>query len=424
MTLGIGIGLSHVFGPSKTELYLLRDLFSDTRAAGSVDGTAATPGPGTRVVVDTNSVISVGSGVVTVNGTPAANDHLTYALVERLAGRLGLIRFIDRSSWAAGASRFGFDAALGGSLDIGADAGTPTVFRIKDGVSVIDTVNISASPNPCDFAFVMRATGGFLFYNDDGDGWILAWIYDAENADQYFKVAHQATAVNYTFDNMRIPLALWLPTPIVSDGFADINGASLDDHSSDGLGHAEGVAGGLGSGGDGFDWTERNGTWDIQSNAANAAVPNPGAPGAIATVSASISDVIIDCTVTIGAGGNFASILLRYSDNDNLWWISANDADNEIQIYERNAGSDTKRASTAVTVPTGSPVTLRVIADAQNIDGYLDGGNLVSYGSAALNETAQIHGIQTKNAAGTYTFDNFVIYPRGTDEEYSALNAF
>lgn len=40
--------------------YLLRDEFTDTLAAGSVDGTPAVPGPGTRSVTDTGNNISVG----------------------------------------------------------------------------------------------------------------------------------------------------------------------------------------------------------------------------------------------------------------------------------------------------------------------------------------------------------------------------
>lgn len=41
--------------------YLLRDDFTDTRAAGSVNGTPATPGPGTRVEAGDANVIDSGA---------------------------------------------------------------------------------------------------------------------------------------------------------------------------------------------------------------------------------------------------------------------------------------------------------------------------------------------------------------------------
>jgi hypothetical protein len=44
--------------------HLLRDSFTTTRAAGSVHNTAAEPGPGTRVVTDLDSVITIGQNVL------------------------------------------------------------------------------------------------------------------------------------------------------------------------------------------------------------------------------------------------------------------------------------------------------------------------------------------------------------------------
>lgn len=50
--------------PGASATYLIRDEFTDTVAAGSVDGTAATPGPGSRVVSDTESKVAVASDVL------------------------------------------------------------------------------------------------------------------------------------------------------------------------------------------------------------------------------------------------------------------------------------------------------------------------------------------------------------------------
>lgn len=63
-------------GSVPTLEYLIRDDYTDTVVAGSVNGTSATPGPGTRVVVDTESKLSLSSGYMNMapKATPATGD--------------------------------------------------------------------------------------------------------------------------------------------------------------------------------------------------------------------------------------------------------------------------------------------------------------------------------------------------------------
>lgn len=78
-------------------IYLLRDQFTTDRAAGSVNGTAAEPGPGTRTVTDTENKISVSGGklvsagayTVAVAGQPAIGSAAAIAFV---AGRTVIAR--------------------------------------------------------------------------------------------------------------------------------------------------------------------------------------------------------------------------------------------------------------------------------------------------------------------------------------------
>jgi len=79
-TLGAGI------------LYDLRDEFMDTHAAGSVDGTPATPGPGDRVVADTGSNISVGSGVLDFAGGTSVWGETVHAWDEAIERPTGYVR--------------------------------------------------------------------------------------------------------------------------------------------------------------------------------------------------------------------------------------------------------------------------------------------------------------------------------------------
>ena len=65
-----------------------------------------------------------------------------------------------------------------------------------------------------------------------------------------------------TTNGIRIPVAKWLPTPLLSDGFGSAFG------TSDGLGHAEGVAGGIGAGGGGVTLSNAGGTWSVSGGKA------------------------------------------------------------------------------------------------------------------------------------------------------------
>lgn len=160
-------------------------------------------------------------------------------------------------------------------------------------------------------------------------------------------------------------------------------------------------------------WTEQSGVWDIQSNRANP----DGA--AIATVDASIADLIVDCVVNGGTADNPA-IVKRFSDTSNYWYLQADRANNQLELHEYNATIDTVRANAAVTINNSTDYDLRAIAYGQTIDGFIDAANKISYGSAALNETATIHGIRAENTVGQ--FDNFVIFPR-TATIYDTLDA-
>ena len=65
-----------------------------------------------------------------------------------------------------------------------------------------------------------------------------------------------------TTNGIRVPVAKWLPTPLLSDGFGSAFG------TSDGLGHAEGVAGGIGAGGSGVTLSNAGGTWSVSGGKA------------------------------------------------------------------------------------------------------------------------------------------------------------
>ncbi len=153
-------------------------------------------------------------------------------------------------------------------------------------------------------------------------------------------------------------------------------------------------------------WTEQAGDWDIQSNRGNNIDGTD-----LATVDSGIADCIAD--VVVRAQNNQAQTnghVLRFSDTTHHWIVGLNPNGNTLAIQEVDAGITT-RASTAFGNESGVDYDVRAICDAQQIDAFVDSGNKISYGSAALNETETEHGLRTGAETGV-RFDNHHIAAR------------
>jgi hypothetical protein len=411
-----------LLGAPSVLAYLLRDEFTDTLTAGNVNGTAATPGPGTRTVVDTDNKLSISSGALqldikTANGDP----RIHYGSIARAAGRLLVAEMTNAAE--NGKSNIGFDSNETSNLNDPAvyfvDA-SATINMLSASSSNVTAVGAFSAATSYAVAFALRAAGHFCFIKGGAyASWTLLWGDDSANVDPLYPGANQgndAGGTLHTSDYIRIPDALWLPTPLVSDGFTDTNGVSLDAHTSDGTGHAEGVAGGLGAGGSGLSWTEQAGDWDIQSNKAN--LVTDGTRSA-ATVETSEADVIIDVTTTLETATKATGIVARYADTDNYWNVNVSDNTNEFHLWERTAASSTKRASTAYAVLLATDYDIRLIAYGNTIDCYLDGGNKITYGSASAGNTVTVHGLRSNDTNSRH--DNFAVYSR---DGYSALDEY
>lgn len=177
------------------------------------------------------------------------------------------------------------------------------------------------------------------------------------------------------------------PTTLLSDTFTDANGTALAAHVMD-----------VGPG-----WTAVNGTATIQNNKAQAATGN-----AHYTSDSGKSDVTVAGVLNLpaGAGAN-DGLVARGSDGNNYWRLTINAGASMFKLTEVVAGALADRASTSVTVTTGTDYTLSLQCSGQTMTGTLNGGNSISYGSAASNQTVTKHGIRSPDA-GTTT-DNFLV---------------
>jgi hypothetical protein len=165
---------------SITSALIVLDNFTDTRAVGAVNGTAATPGPGTRVVVDTETKISVGLGVLDLAGgkaVPATGDPgLWYGTGARAAGKVALVKqFLANTTGTQRA--VGWDTNQTG--DLGYFIGHISGSGLGNDQLTISTGSPVAA-NDIYMAVVQRGTG--MFYLVKGGGlsvhsdWSVLWV--------------------------------------------------------------------------------------------------------------------------------------------------------------------------------------------------------------------------------------------------------
>lgn len=205
--------------------YLLRDEFSGDLAAGSVNGTSAVPGPGTRTVVDTNGIMSIADGVLVVNGTPAADDRFHIGSVARIIGwvfkaTLPTVVTASINSIFVGWSTDGGVSNSGVPAFIYNDA---TSVYVRDGGLGVYAVTLGAAPHY--LAAVTRATGGWTFAFIS-NLWRMTYIHSTDASGTLFPkfILPAAVAMNFTYDAHRVPQSLYIPTPLCYDTFGRANG--------------------------------------------------------------------------------------------------------------------------------------------------------------------------------------------------------
>lgn len=395
--------------------YLINDTFTTDRAAGAVNGTKAEPGPapGGRVVTDTESKLSISSGALSITPRASAangDPGLWYGKLTRLAG----LTLIAQATPAAAnkALDVGFDSNQAGLL-----AGPAVMFR---GTGVL-TERIGGSPAASLMSYsgaiayavavVIRAAGHFIFVKSGGN-WVLLWVSNTGTTNPLYPIVHNFDATA-TVDYLKVPAALWLPTPLASDGFSAWG-------TTDGLGHAEGVASGLGAGGSGLAWADvtGGGTW----SAAGGAAVNAGGTGVdeIAHVNTGKADVI--ASAKFARVSDSGGVVVR-CDSNGANYVKAVHNGTNAQLIKVVGGTPTTLINTAATYVAGAEI--RIICDGTKFRLYynnaLIGAEQTIADAGLASGTRQ--GLVNTNGAGN-TFDDFMVRARGTGGEYSALDNY
>lgn len=388
--------------------YLINDTFTTDLAAGAVNGTDAEPGPGRRVVVDTNGKLSLSNGsVLLASLAPASsNPLLNYPMLSRLAGRL--VKFSATSSSGSAPLRCGF-------VEPGASGVQHTITFLSSFTVTSTSAGVNdpswGSRTPTienDYVVVLRDSGAMYFQK--ATNWLLGWIATAGSSSPVQPgIASIVNGASSSVSFLRIPATRWLPTPIVSDGFGSAFG------SSDGLGHAEGIVGGLGAGGSGLSWTQHVGVWSTSGGVATSTLVTGRA---LASVDCGTADVLVSVKLAVGA--NSAAISARYVDESNRLELRHTGA--AIQFVKVIAGVSTTLINTASTFVPGAELRLSCIGTKFRV--YYNNALVGSEQTIADAAVASATRFGLRNTDVTNTFDDFTVYAIGTGGEYAILDTF
>ena len=385
--------------------WLLRDEFTDTRAAGSVGGTPAAPGPGTRTVADTDSKVFISGGALNLaaHSTPVWGDPgLWYDSIERIAGRVLVVQI--QFSTTNQAIEVGFDVNQNGEI-VSSGGVRSAASGILRWVQIGADLNVGSYAHTTAYtiALVVRASGMYLFLTGGAFlNWMLIWLDDRGNQTPLYPAVSNNQAIT-THSFIRIPDGLYLPTPLAYDTFTRASGV---------LGSSE-QQGPDGQTATARTWNNRVGTTLVAGNAARASALVGGL--AIATVDTGTVDTIVQATLT--RAGDEVGVILRYADADN--YVRAVHDGTNCQLIKRVATVETTVITAAVAIGAGAIV---VICEGTSFSLYL---NNAKVGSTSTISDA---GLQTGTEQGLYstntgnTQDAFLMMPRGTSGEYNALN--
>jgi hypothetical protein len=385
--------------------YLIRDEFVTDRAAGAVHTTSAEPGPGTRTVVDANSKLTISSGLLSfaTGGAAGGNPGLWYERPSsREPGRFCVASYTHTNQGVA----VGFDSNTTGSLTEAFRLNGTTLGVVANSTNV--TVGTVTTSTPYQLCVTQRFNGAmFLIKGGAFTDWQLQFIGNLGQDVLGPGLSAISTASVATFDYFRVPHLLWMPSPLVSDGFFSDFGIS------DGLGQEE-EEGATGAGLAGTVWTQATGTWATDGDGAVAAATLSGGL-AIATVTASTADVLVGADLTRSAG-NVGGVL-RYTDTSNYLRFY-HDGTNAV-LQQVLAGNATSPISAVATYSAGAKMFARCVGTAARL--YYNNA-LVGSGTVDAALTGTKAGLYTTDTGNTIT--NFVVYAAGTSGEYSFLNGF
>lgn len=421
--------------------YLLRAEFSGANTGAMANGADIETQSGGSVPEGALTVVDPGSGSVEVlsnelvikGSTPFGLSGVIGEDIAVARGRVLIMNYKHTGSMSGHYSRVGWheEAILGDTYPkytvvnivgtwqyqgdgVGINIKTISLNEVLYAAIMLGGYDSSGIPwNGSDSGF---SYGGACFWND-GSNWKL--LYRAPGTDYgtlapAFENAHSTAAINFAKANIPQVDLSHLLKPLVLDTFTDTNGTALTSHTPD----VDVVGGGwqvLGAG-----------IWGISSD---NRLRNTNSDGLryVAAIETNKSDIFAEVILTTKSSGNTsAGLNIRCSDETNQWRIYCQSSSSKFSIQENIAGSVTIRVDVTKTFSAGTDYRITCAADGSTINAWVDDGSAISYSSATFNQTETEHGVlEYEDLSGSNPhYDNFAIYPIGSNGEYNDLDRY
>jgi len=201
--------------------WIINDSFNDTLAAGAVNGTPATPGPGIRTVRDTGGdEVSIGGGVAQLaNPTGWVDPALWISSVTRTPGLVGLF------SATFPATNGHIKIGLSENAPVGNATANIMYFTATATITVPPAITISSyTATSYMIGIVLRTVGTYYFIKGGVyTNWSLLW-FDGINASATLYPALVDHSAVPAIDFIRVPQSLWIPPPLAYDTFTRADG--------------------------------------------------------------------------------------------------------------------------------------------------------------------------------------------------------
>lgn len=160
----------------------------------------------------------------------------------------------------------------------------------------------------------------------------------------------------------------------------------------------------LGTADTGQAWTNAQGTWGINTNAAYVATPNASLN--VASVDAGVADCSIQVTLAANVISGGPSLAFRVSDSGNFLGVSYSAA-NVLHLFKFVLGSFSEITTGPGTRQDGQ--VIKVTVSGNSISVY-ENGVLVISASDSFNATVTKHGMGASGAESSATrWDNFLV---------------
>jgi hypothetical protein len=219
--------------------YLFRDEFTTDAAAGSINGTAAEPGPGTRAVTDSANHLSIVSGELLYDGTPVGYGD-PKIITGALTRAAGLALLVGWRSISAGTNRTDGQGIIGwhtsttwsGFTTHGLYNNASLTMHANWAAGLTGPVLTWANDIDYNFALILRGTGCFsLIKGGAYTDWTLVWMDPNTNTATMYAGRHYGVQAVHkqatTYMRVR-----QLPAPFTTDdGIATVYAASPTDQT-------------------------------------------------------------------------------------------------------------------------------------------------------------------------------------------------